>query len=165
MSHCATWWTSELDIDLHREEPTLTDPQEPQLSSLPPGRAGGPGDAARLVDLARLSASGANLQPLKYILSCDRETNARIFPHTRWAGRWEWRVLRLAFTVLSSLEITQIAQPYLRALSTKCGETTNMAVGDGAEVVYVARNRTQQIISASAEGTPDADVFDVSATR
>jgi len=39
-----------------------------------------------LVDLARLSASAANLQPLKYILSYDPETNARIFPHTRWAG-------------------------------------------------------------------------------
>ena len=39
-----------------------------------------------LVDLARLSASGSNLQPLKYILSCEPETNARIFPHTRWAG-------------------------------------------------------------------------------
>ena len=39
-----------------------------------------------LVNLARLSASGANRQPLKYILSSDPEMNARIFPHTRWAG-------------------------------------------------------------------------------
>jgi len=39
-----------------------------------------------LVNLARLSASANNLQPLKYILSCEAETNARIFPHTRWAG-------------------------------------------------------------------------------
>jgi nitroreductase len=39
-----------------------------------------------LVDLARLSASAANRQPLKYILSCDPDANARIFPHTRWAG-------------------------------------------------------------------------------
>jgi nitroreductase len=39
-----------------------------------------------LVNLARLSASGSNLQPLKYVLSCQPETNARIFPHTRWAG-------------------------------------------------------------------------------
>ncbi|MGD2146289.1 MAG: nitroreductase family protein [Anaerolineae bacterium] len=39
-----------------------------------------------LVDLARLSASGSNLQPLKFILSADPETNARIFPNTRWAG-------------------------------------------------------------------------------
>jgi nitroreductase len=39
-----------------------------------------------LVDLARLSASGANLQPLKYILSCEPEKNALIFPHLAWAG-------------------------------------------------------------------------------
>jgi nitroreductase len=39
-----------------------------------------------LVDLARQSASGSNLQPLKYVLSCDPETNAVIFPLTRWAG-------------------------------------------------------------------------------
>jgi len=39
-----------------------------------------------LVNLARFSASGSNLQPLKYILSCQPETNARIFPHTRWGG-------------------------------------------------------------------------------
>lgn len=39
-----------------------------------------------LVDLARHSPSAANRQPLKYILSADPETNARIFPYTRWAG-------------------------------------------------------------------------------
>jgi nitroreductase len=40
----------------------------------------------QLVELARLSASGANRQPLKYVLSCAPETNDLIFPHTRWAG-------------------------------------------------------------------------------
>jgi nitroreductase len=44
------------------------------------------GTLGYLVNLARLSASGANRQPLKYILSSDPEMNARIFPHTRWAG-------------------------------------------------------------------------------
>jgi nitroreductase len=39
-----------------------------------------------LVDLARLSASAANLQPLKYLLSCDPEKNARIFRHLAWAA-------------------------------------------------------------------------------
>jgi len=39
-----------------------------------------------LVELARLSASGANLQPLKYILCCDPAMNARVFPHLKWAG-------------------------------------------------------------------------------
>jgi nitroreductase len=40
----------------------------------------------QLVELARLSASGANRQPLKFVLCCARETNEHIFPHTRWAG-------------------------------------------------------------------------------
>jgi nitroreductase len=39
-----------------------------------------------LVDLARLSPSGANFQSLKYFLSCDPQLNARIFPHLAWAG-------------------------------------------------------------------------------
>lgn len=39
-----------------------------------------------LVDLARLTPSAANLQPLKYRLSCDPETNSRIFPTLGWAG-------------------------------------------------------------------------------
>jgi nitroreductase len=38
-----------------------------------------------LVDLARLSASAANLQPLRYILSCDPKKNALIFPQLAWA--------------------------------------------------------------------------------
>ena len=39
-----------------------------------------------LVDLARLSASGTNWQPLKYILSCDPQKNVLIFPCLGWAG-------------------------------------------------------------------------------
>lgn len=39
-----------------------------------------------LVDYARLSASAGNMQPLKYMLSCDVQKNALIFPHLAWAG-------------------------------------------------------------------------------
>lgn len=39
-----------------------------------------------LVNLARLSASAANLQPLKYILSNDPERNAQIFSCLAWAA-------------------------------------------------------------------------------
>jgi nitroreductase len=39
-----------------------------------------------LVDLARLSASAMNAQPLKYILSCDRQKNSLIFPHLVWGA-------------------------------------------------------------------------------
>jgi len=39
-----------------------------------------------LADLARLSHSSANLQPLKYILSAAADANAIIFEHLAWAG-------------------------------------------------------------------------------
>ena len=39
-----------------------------------------------LVDLARLSASAGNMQPLKYILSRDPQKNSLIFPHLAWAA-------------------------------------------------------------------------------
>ncbi len=39
-----------------------------------------------LVNLGRMSASGANLQPLKYIVSCDPRQNANIFACLAWAA-------------------------------------------------------------------------------
>ncbi|MBN1794098.1 MAG: nitroreductase family protein [Candidatus Omnitrophica bacterium] len=39
-----------------------------------------------LIDLARLSPSAANLQPLKYIISNTAQKNDLIFPHLAWAG-------------------------------------------------------------------------------
>lgn len=45
-----------------------------------------------LVDLARLSASAANHQPLKFILSSTPDTNKKIFPALAWAGylkKWD----------------------------------------------------------------------------
>jgi nitroreductase len=38
-----------------------------------------------LVDLARLSASARNRQPLKYIISCDADKNNKIFDCLTWA--------------------------------------------------------------------------------
>ena len=49
-----------------------------------------------LVDLARLSASAGNLQPLKYILAHDPQKNALIFSHLGWAGylpHWGWAAI------------------------------------------------------------------------
>jgi len=40
----------------------------------------------KLVDLARLSASGGNTQSLKYILSCEKKKNDLIFPTLAWAA-------------------------------------------------------------------------------
>jgi nitroreductase len=38
-----------------------------------------------LTDLARMSASAMNIQPLKYLLCCDPKKNALIFPTLGWA--------------------------------------------------------------------------------
>jgi nitroreductase len=43
-------------------------------------------DLRDLVKLARLSASSANLQPLRYLLSTGLKTNEEIFPNVAWAG-------------------------------------------------------------------------------
>lgn len=43
-------------------------------------------ELADLVDLARLSASAANMQPLKFFVSCDPKTNALIFDCLGWAA-------------------------------------------------------------------------------
>jgi nitroreductase len=43
-------------------------------------------DLRDLINLARLSASAGNLQPLKYIISNLPEKNERIFPCLSWAG-------------------------------------------------------------------------------
>lgn len=39
-----------------------------------------------LVDLARLSATGGNTQALKFMLFCEPEQTAKVFPHLHWAG-------------------------------------------------------------------------------
>jgi nitroreductase len=39
----------------------------------------------QLVDLGRLSASAGNMQPLRYLLSCDPKKNALVFPNLSWA--------------------------------------------------------------------------------
>ena len=45
-----------------------------------------------LIDLARFSPTGNNIQPLKFWLSNAQEMNAKIFPHLGWAGSLpDWR--------------------------------------------------------------------------
>jgi nitroreductase len=45
-----------------------------------------PATLRELVGLARLSASAANLQPLRYVLSWEPKKNGLIFPHLGWAA-------------------------------------------------------------------------------
>ncbi|HID73979.1 MAG TPA: hypothetical protein EYP43_02885, partial [Thermoplasmata archaeon] len=50
------------------------------------GHAVDMGTLRDLVDLARLSASGANLQPMRYVLVTDADLRESLFSHLRWAG-------------------------------------------------------------------------------
>ena len=42
-----------------------------------------------LVDIGRLTPSGANKQPIRYILACTKEENQKVFPSLRWAGYYQ----------------------------------------------------------------------------
>ncbi len=55
------------------------------------------------------------------------------------------RVLSIGFSVLQSMELRDIARPYLEKLSRECNKTVNLAVFDKDEMVYVERIRVPGI--------------------
>jgi IclR family transcriptional regulator, pca regulon regulatory protein len=57
------------------------------------------------------------------------------------------RVLDIGYAYLSSLNVQQIAQPYLEALSERVHESVSVTVLDGADIVYVARVPTKRIMT------------------
>ena len=59
------------------------------------------------------------------------------------------KVLNLGYTALNSLDVAQLARPYLKELSEKTDEATNMALRDGAEIVYVVRISPMQIVNVN----------------
>jgi IclR family pca regulon transcriptional regulator len=94
----------------------------------------GVSELSREVGLSRSSAHRyiATLAALGY-LEQDRATRKyRLGP----------RVLDLGFSAINSMELRQIAAPALQALSDRTGHTVNMAVLDGADIVYVERCRS-----------------------
>jgi IclR family pca regulon transcriptional regulator len=56
------------------------------------------------------------------------------------------KVLQLGFAAISSLELRQVARPYLEQLSQKVGETVSLSILDGLEIVYIDRVRNRQIV-------------------
>lgn len=56
-------------------------------------------------------------------------------------------VLDLGYAYLSSLNIQQIAQPFLEALNEEVRESSSISVLDGADVLYVARIPTSRIMT------------------
>ncbi len=58
-------------------------------------------------------------------------------------------VLDLGHAYVSSLQLPDIAQPFMEALSERVHESVSAAVLDGDQVVYVARVPTQRIMAIS----------------
>jgi len=56
------------------------------------------------------------------------------------------KLLHLGYTVINSLEVRQVARPYLESLSREVEETVSLCVLDGSHVIYVDRVRNKSIV-------------------
>ncbi|MFO1271971.1 MAG: IclR family transcriptional regulator C-terminal domain-containing protein [Rubrivivax sp.] len=72
------------------------------------------------------------------------------FGYAQTDGKQYWllpSVLRLGKSYLESARLPRLAQPFLQRVSMQTGESSNLSVLDGHEVVYVARSNSPRVIS------------------
>lgn len=104
------------------------DDDHPRLSS---------SEAGRLADLTRTAAR-------RYLLSLVH------FGYADTDGKLFWltpRVLRLGHSYLGAARLPRLVQPFIQRASMASGETVNVSVLDGHEVVYVARSNSPRVVS------------------
>ncbi len=75
------------------------------------------------------------LQRLGYLIQDPRTKRYRLGP----------RVLELGFEYLHSLQLPELAQPYLEQLRQETGASAHLAILDGREIVYVARVAARRV--------------------
>jgi IclR family pca regulon transcriptional regulator len=94
----------------------------------------GTSELARELGLTRSTAHRyiATLARLGYLQQDPERRKYRLGP----------RVLDLGFSALNSMDVREISTPYLQQLSDDTGFTVNLAILDGADIVYVERCRT-----------------------
>ena len=94
----------------------------------------GVSELARELDLNRSTAHRyiSTLAHLGYLTQAPVTKRYRLGP----------KVLDLGFAAINSMDVREIAAPHLRALSDETGCTVNLAILDGADVVYIERCRT-----------------------
>ena len=96
-----------------------------------------PSEAARLTGLTRTAAR-------RYLLSLVH------FGFAGTDGKLFWltpRVLRLSESYLGAARLPRLVQPFIQRISMQCGETVNVSVLDGHDVVYVARSNSPRVVS------------------
>jgi len=94
-------------------------------------------DTARLAGLTRTAAR-------RYLLSLVH------YGYADTDGKHYWllpSILRLGASYLEAARLPRLAQPFLQRLSMQTGETANLSVLDGHEVVYLTRSNSPRIVS------------------
>jgi PcaR/PcaU/PobR family beta-ketoadipate pathway transcriptional regulator len=96
---------------------------------------------SQIVELLQLNKSTvyrvlSTLEAMQYL---QQDTTTRLY-------RPGLKVLQLGFTAINSIEIRQVARPYLERLSQEVGETVSLAVLNGFHTIYVDRVRNQAIV-------------------
>lgn len=72
------------------------------------------------------------------------------FGYAQTDGKLFWlapRVLRLGQSYLGSARLPRLVQPFIQRLSLSTGETVNVSILDGHEVVYIARSNSPRVVS------------------
>src|SRR3984893_108556 len=102
----------------------------------------GVSEIARLVQINRATAYRivSALTSLRFLARIDRGGGGREY-------RPGLKVLLLGRAALESLELPELALPYLQQLQAQVGETVNMAILDGASIVYILRLKTDIIVN------------------
>lgn len=96
-----------------------------------------PSEAAERAGLTRTAAR-------RYLLSLCH------FGYAGTDGRLFWltpRVLRLGQSYLGAARLPRLVQPFIQRASMASGETVNVSVLDGHEVVYLARSNSPRLVS------------------
>lgn len=96
----------------------------------------------------QLRLSKSTIQRLTYTLHrlgyLDRDGETKKF-------RLGPKTLSIGFSVMRNLDLRKAALPYLEKTSKEIGETVNLAVLDGTEIVYVERIKTEQILNINLQ--------------
>ncbi len=72
------------------------------------------------------------------------------FGYAETDGKHFWlspRVMRLGQAYLEAARLPRLVHPFIQQLSTGTGETVNVSVLDGGEVLYVARSNSPRLVS------------------
>jgi len=94
-------------------------------------------DVARETGMTRAAAR-------RFLLTLVREGYADTDGKVFWLRP---RVLDLGFAYLSAMGLWEVAQPVMREIVDRTGESCSASVLDGLDVVYIARVPTQRVLS------------------